>query len=263
MITDQQRREAALALAQASHDRTPIPPVTETWPEFDVDDAYAVQTLVIDERLKAGAGRVGWKVGLTSAAMQQQLGVDQPDFGPLLDDMQVPCGGEIAIAGLIAPRVEGEIAFQLRHDIVGPGVTLEDVAGAVLLALPALEIIDSRIVDWRIGLADTIADHASSAMFVLGDDGLSPDGVDLSSVELTLAVNGEEVDRGVGSAVLGHPLRAVAWLANTLAAYGEQLSAGDVILAGALHASLPVGTGTQVEARLSDPGFGSVGVSFA
>jgi 2-oxopent-4-enoate hydratase len=263
MITEQHRRDVASSLAQATRDREPIAPITETWPDFDVDDAYAVQTLVIDERLNAGAGRVGWKVGLTSAAMQQQLGVDQPDFGPLLNDMQASSGGEIAIAGLIAPRVEGEIAFRLGRDLAGPGVTVQDVAQAVTQALPALEIIDSRIADWRIALADTIADHASSAMFVLSDDGASPAAIDLPGVELTLLVNGDVVDRGVGRAVLGDPLEAVAWLANTLGAYGERLSAGDVILAGALHTSIPVQAGIHVEARFSDPALGTVTVSFA
>jgi len=263
MITEQHRREVASSLVQATRDRAPIPPITETWPGFDVDDAYAVQTLVIDERLDTGATRVGWKVGLTSAAMQKQLGVDQPDFGPLLNDMQTPSGGQIATAGLIAPRVEGEIAFRLGRDLAGPGVTVDDVTDAVTLALPALEIIDSRIADWRIALADTIADHASSAMFVVGDDGAPPEAVDLRAVELTLFVDGEAVDRGVGSAVLGDPLEAIAWLANTLGGYGQTLPAGDVILAGALHASIPVKAGTQVEARFSDPALGTVSVAFS
>jgi 2-keto-4-pentenoate hydratase len=264
MITEQHRQEVATSLAQAARERAPIPPITETWPGFDVDDAYAVQTLVIDERVgSTGARRVGWKVGLTSAAMQRQLGVDQPDFGPLLTDMQAPCGGTIETSGLIAPRVEGEIAFRLARDLAGPGITVQDVADAVVIALPALEIIDSRIADWKIALADTIADHASSAMFVVAADGTPLDGLDLQGVEMALLIDGEEVDRGVGRAVLGDPLEAVAWLANTLGEYGERLSARDVVLAGALHASVPVRPGMRVEARFSDAALGSVSVSFA
>ena len=263
MITEQHRREVASALAKATQDGEPIPPITETWSGFDIDDAYAVQALVIGQRVEAGAARVGWKVGLTSAAMQKQLGVDQPDFGRLLSDMQAPPGGTIEIAGLISPRVEGELAFRLGRGLAGPGVTVADVADAVAEALPALEIIDSRIADWRIALPDTIADHASSAMFVLGADRAAPQQIDLPGVEMTLLVDGQEVDRGVGRAVLGDPLAAVAWLANAIGAYGERLLAGDVVLAGALHASIPVRAGIDVEARFSDPTLGTVSISFA
>ena len=236
-------------------------PITETWPTVDLDDAYAIQTAVIVARRAAGAQVTGWKVGLTSEAMQRQLGVDQPDFAPLLDDMAVTDNGHIPIAELIAPRVEGELAFRLASDLQGD-VTVEQVAAAVDLVVPALEIIDSRIADWRIALADTIADHASCARYVLGTGGAALTDVNLETVELVLDQDGEDVGRGTGDAVLGHPLRAVAWLATTIAAYGQHLAAGQIVLAGALHGAVPAAAGHRVRARFSDPLLGCVSVNF-
>jgi len=260
MISPAERRQAADALTNARLRRAPIAPLTETFPGFDVEDAYAVQELAIAHRRIAGARPVGWKVGLTSLAMQRQLGVDQPDFGPLLDEMRV-ADGACPVGDLISPRVEGELAFVLGDDVGGSGVSDEQALAAVERVVPALEIIDSRVADWRIALADTIADHASSARFALGGPGSAPDGVDLAAVQLVLEQDGVEVDRGVGAAVLGHPVRAVAWLARTLDAYGERLHTGDVVLAGALHAAIPVVAGSEVRARF-DGGVGEVAVRF-
>lgn len=261
MVSPERRAEIAAELAAAARARTPVEPLTERIAGFDVDDAYAVQELGVAERLRTGARRVGWKVGLTSAAMQRQLGVDQPDRGPLLDDMEVADGGSVALTGLIAPRVEGELAFRLARDLAGPGVDVRDALAATAIVQPALEVVDSRIAGWRVALADTVADHASCARFATGGPGRAPSELDLAALELTLAVDGEPVERGLGSAVLGHPARALAWLANALAEKGEALRAGDVVLAGAVHAALPV-TGPALVAA-SVPWLGRVELHFA
>ena len=261
MISTEQHQAAAALLTRATRDRIPIAPITETWPTVGLDDAYAIQTVVVGERIAAGAHIAGWKVGLTSQAMQRQLGVDQPDFAPLLDDMAVTDGADLPSSELIAPRVEGELAFRLAADLQGD-VTFEEVCAAIDLVVPALEIIDSRIVDWRISLADTIADHASCGRYVVGANGASLADVNLETVELVLDQDDEEVGRGTGDAVLGNPLRAVAWLTSTIDAYGQHLAAGQIVLAGALHAAVPATAGHRVRARFSEPALGSVSVNF-
>lgn len=261
-LTESEVREAADQLESAAAEATPIPPLTERWTDLSLEDAYAIQELVIAGRLAGGARRVGWKVGLTSEAMQRQLGVDQPDFGPLLDEMEIDDGGEAPLSDLISPRVEGEIAFRLAADLSGEGLSTSDVLAACEAVVPALEIIDSRVADWRIGLADTVADHASAARFVVGGPGCAADSLDLAAAELVLRRDGIEVDRGSGAAVLGHPAKAVAWLAATLEPFGERLRAGDLVLAGALHAAIPAEAGIAVEADFGAP-LGSVRVRFA
>ena len=260
-LVEDERREAAGQLARAAAEAKPIPPLTDRWADLDLEDAYAIQKLVIDDRLAAGERRVGWKIGLTSKAMQRQLGVDQPDFGPLLDRMEIVDGGACPVADLIAPRVEGEIAFRLATDLAGTGLRGEDVLAACEWVVPALEIIDSRVADWRIALVDTVADHASAARFVVGTRGCPPDDIDIAAAELVLRCDGDEVERGSGAAVLGHPANAVAWLAGTLAQFGERLRAGDLILAGALHAAIPARSGSEVEADCG-ASLGSVRVRF-
>jgi 2-keto-4-pentenoate hydratase len=245
---ESRQEQIAKELTAARLTRTPIAPLTETWPDLSVDEAYEVQALGVAAREATGSVRVGWKVGLTSEAMQRQLGVDQPDFGPLLDDMAVADGGTLSPADLISPRVEGEIAFRLARGLSGPAVTEAEVMEASDLVFPALEIIDSRIADWRIGIADTIADHASGALFVAGGPGVAPGEVELGEVHLELRQDGEVVAEGRGDAVLGHPAQAIVWLVKRLAEVGERLAPGDVILAGALHASVPLNAGTTVEA---------------
>ena len=168
MLTDAERRSAAHALADAERDRAPIPPLTDTWPGIDVDDAYAVQRLLAEDRMAAGGLLRGLKVGLTAKAMQQMLGVDEPDYGHLFDDMFVLEGGAIDTCQLTAPRVEVELAFVLGERLQGPGVTVADVLRATAYVCPSLEIIDSRVADWKIKLADTIADNGSSCKVVLG-----------------------------------------------------------------------------------------------
>ena len=233
----------AESLIAAEVERRPLPPLTETEPDFGVTEAYQVQSLVWQRRLAAGHRPVGHKVGLTSQAMQRQLGVDQPDYGRLHDGMAV--AGELNLGELIQARIEPEIAFVLGSKLEGPGVTTTAVLGATSAIAPALEIIDSRIEGWRITLPDTVADNASSARFALGES--QPiDGRDLAMLEATLLVDGEQVGTGRGEAVLGHPAAAVAWLANTLAGYGDHLAAGEIVLPGAMCASVVLQPGTTV-----------------
>jgi 2-keto-4-pentenoate hydratase len=205
-----------------------------------IEDAYAIQQLQLSRWLSDGRVLKGHKVGLTSAAMQQQMGVDQPDFGVLRDDMYWPEYEPIAVSQFLAPRVEPEIAFVLGRDLRGPGVTVADAIAAVDFVLPALEIIDSRIRDWRISIRDTIADNASSGGFVLGSRPVSVKGIDLRLLGCNLYGNGELVATGAGGAVLGSPVISLAWLANTLGGYGVGLPAGSVVLPGSVTRAQPV-----------------------
>ena len=246
----------AQSLIDAEDRRQTVQPMTQTEPGFDVAAAYRVQSLVWQHRLADGRRQIGHKVGLTSAAMQLQLGVDEPDYGHLHDGMEVR--ETIDLGQLIQARIEPEIAFVLGADLVGPGITADDVLGATSAVAPALEIIDSRIESWRITLPDTVADNASSARFALGAH--QPlDGLDLPALEARLLVDGEKVGSGRGEAVLGHPAAAVAWLANTLAVYGEHLAAGEIVLPGAMCASVPLRAGTSVVGHFD--GLGDVTVT--
>jgi 2-keto-4-pentenoate hydratase len=226
-----------------------ITPITQTHPDLTVGDAYQIQLINTRHRLDEGRTIRGRKVGLTSRPMQQMMGVDEPDFGVLFDDMFVEDGDAIDMAELVQPRVEAEIAVVLSRDLCGPGVSTTAALSSVELAFPSLEIIDSRISDWKIGLVDTIADNASSARVVVAGHGVRIDEIDLRLVGMVLRVNGELVDTGAGAAVLGNPLRCVAWLANKLSEVGEQLKAGEVVLAGALHRAVPVKAGDSVVAE--------------
>ena len=233
----------AQSLIEAEDRRLPILPPTETETNFDVTAAYRVQTLVWQRRIAAGHTLVGHKVGLTNVAMQRQLGVDEPDYGRLHDGMAIT--GTVDLDELIQPRIEPEIAFVLASDLEGPGVTTDAVLRATSGVAPALEIIDSRIEAWRISLPDTVADNASSARFAVGTP--QPlDGLDLAALNATMAIDGEQVGAGTGEAVLGHPAAAVAWLANTLANYGERLAAGEIVMPGAMCASVPLKAGAVV-----------------
>jgi 2-keto-4-pentenoate hydratase len=245
-----------LSLIDAEDRRRPLPPLTETEPGFDVTAAYRVQSLVWERRLAAGHRPVGHKVGLTNPAMQRQLGVEEPDYGRLHEGMEVR--DTFDLDELIQARIEPEICFVLSSDLAGPGVTADAVLEATLAIAPALEVIDSRIEAWRIKLPDTVADNASSARFVVGPR--QPlDGLDLAAVEATLLMDGEPVGSGRGEAVLGHPAAAVAWLANTLAKYGEHLSATEIVLPGAMCASVPLRAGSTFVGQFD--GLGEVGIS--
>lgn len=257
--------QLAEVLWQAQADGQTCRPLTDL-AELDVSDAYAVQRINIDRRL-AGEGfhgraarRVGHKIGLTSHAVQAWLGVDQPDFGVLLDDMQCPDGGSVDLSGLLQPRAEAEIAFVLGERLEGPGVTAADVLRATEFVLPAIEIIDSRIAEWAIKYEDTIADNASSGMFVLGSTPVAPEGLPLRTAGMALRKRGSVVSTGAGAACLDHPVNAVVWLAETLAGFGEGLEAGHVVLSGALGPVCDVAPGDWLRADIAH--LGSVSVRF-
>ncbi|MEU6549047.1 fumarylacetoacetate hydrolase family protein [Streptomyces sp. NPDC046915] len=260
-LTVRQRAEAARLLRQAEHHRAPIDPLSALLPGLDLADAYAVQRDNIARRLADGATVIGHKVGLTSAATQRLLGVDQPDFGHLMDDMVHRDGAPVTAARYCAPRIEPEICFRLAAPLRGPGVTVEDVLEATHAIAPALEIVDSRIHDWKITLVDTVADNASSAGLVCGPWTPLAEAPDLASVLVDLVVDGELVATGSGKAVLGHPAAAVAWLANALAGFGTALEPGHVVLPGTMTTAPFVGAGRRIEARFS--GLGPVSVTFA
>ena len=253
-------QDLARQLVAAEHQHAPLPPLTETYPELTVSDAYAAQLAVIERKVAQGARVVGKKIGLTSKAMQQMFAVDQPDYGHLLDTMAIANGGEAPMARLLQPRVEGEIAFLLQHDLRGPGVTEAQVLAATEAVIPAIEIIDSRIRDWKIKLADTVADNASSGLFVLGDTRTPVAQVNLRLVGMVLEKNGELVGTGAGAAALGDPATAVAWLANKLAEFGMSLTAGEIILSGSLATAPPVTSGDVVAVHFAQ--LGSVTVRF-
>jgi 2-keto-4-pentenoate hydratase len=223
-----------------------IPPLTTTYPGLTADEAYGIQQRQADSRVSAGARIAGFKIGLTSAAMQQQLGVDQPDYGHLFTDMLYAADSPIPLSSFLQPRAEPEVALVLGRPLHGPGLSVADVLSATAYALPAIEIIDSRITDWRIGLEDTIADNASSGGLVLGGTPTPVAGLDLSLLGCVLRRNGRIQQTGAGAAVMGSPLQAAAWLANTLTARGAELTAGHIILTGSITAAVPVQAGDSI-----------------
>jgi len=249
------------ALYEALASRRAIAPLTETEPDIAIADAYRIQLRMIERRLAERNERViGKKIGVTSQVVMDMLKVDQPDFGHLTSGMVYGDGAAIDADILIAPKAEGEIAFVLKHDLIGPGVTNADVLRATEYVLPCFEIVDSRIRDWKIRIQDTVADNASSGVFVLGDAAIDPRKIDLSVVGMTLEKNGEIVATGAGAAALGHPVNAVTWLANTLGQLGMGLKAGEVILSGSLAAMVPVQAGDNL--RMTLGGVGSASVRF-
>jgi 2-keto-4-pentenoate hydratase len=248
-LTREQVKELAQALHRAEHTKEPIEPLTEQHPDIDIADAYAVQLEGIRERMDAHGGQiVGWKVGLTSKAMQQMLNVDQPDFGHLLDSMRIDEGTDIDCGEMIWPRVEPEVAFQLKTDLRGPGVTADQVIAATEFLIPSLEVIDSRVKDWKIKLCDTISDNASCARFVLGRQRTPIEGFDVRLIGMNYYLNGELVNTATSAAVIGNPAEAVAWLANTLAPYGHYLQAGQVVMPGSLVAAVDAKPGGHIRA---------------
>ncbi len=253
--------KAAIRIRTAAETATPCAPIRDLVPNDDTDAAYAVQDLNTTHRLSQGATLVGRKIGLTSAAIQKQLGVDQPDYGMLFADKSVTSGDEIAIAHLLQPRVEAEIAFVLGDDLDAEGLTTIDLINAIDYVLPAIEVVDSRINDWDITIADTIADNASSGMFVLGDSPRGLSEFDLRLCGMVMERRGEVVSTGAGAACLGNPLIATRWLAEVMAAAGRPLCSGDVVLSGGLGPMVSVQPGDVFEARIS--GLGGVSAVFS
>lgn len=258
-MTPEERTKLADDLAQAYETRVPIDPPSRT-ATLSVEDAYAVQSVQIERRVTSGARVRGHKVGLTSRAMQQMFGVDQPDYGHLLDTMFLPPGESVAISRFLQVRVEPEIAFVLGRDLRGPGVTLADALRSVDFAVAALELIDSRIRDWQITLVDTIADNASSGAVVLGSRPVLLHQLAPRLAGCNLYRNGTLTATGAGGAVLGDPIAALVWLANTLGALGVTLEAGEVVLPGSCTPAVPASAGDTVRADFA--GLGPVSVGF-
>lgn len=252
-------QQAADRLRAAYRDGA-ISPLRETLEPTDADGAYAIQA--INTAVWQGEGRrvVGRKLGLTAKAVQVQLGVDQPDFGVLFDDMEIADGGVLDPARVLQPKAEAEVAFILGADLDDAGTTPEQAGAAVAEVVAAIEIVDSRIADWKITFADTVADNGSSAFYVLAAERKPLAGLDLWTCGMALEVNGAVVSLGAGAACLGHPLNALAWLARTLAARGEPLKKGDVILSGALGPMVALNPGDVVKASIG--GLGSVGFRY-
>jgi 2-keto-4-pentenoate hydratase len=248
-LTDAEVSKLATDLHQARRSGVAIAPLTVERPDMTMADGYRVQQELVAMLTAEGERIVGYKLGLTSAPMQKMLGVDSPDFAPVLSSHVNPDGAAVAASEFIAPRVEAEIALVLAGDLRGPDCTALDVAAAVSGAVPALEIVDSRITDWKIKLADTIADLASSGAVVLGPAVTPARGLDLRVLGMVLTRDGELIATGAGAAALGNPLQAVAWLVQTLHPLGDYLRAGQFIMTGALHAAVDITAGQYYRAE--------------
>ncbi|CAM5403852.1 2-hydroxyhexa-2,4-dienoate hydratase [Streptomyces avidinii] len=259
MLNDRRRREAADLLRAAELRRAPVRPLTELFAGIDVQDAYEIQLLTIRGRLADGDRITGHKVGLSSPVMQAMMGVDEPDYGHLLASMELRQDTPVPAAAYIAPRVEVEVGFVLGADLPGEGCTAADVLAATERVVPALELIDSRIADWRIAIADTIADNASSAGYAVGE-GSDPRGLDLKAIEATLTRGPDTLAHGRGDAVLGDPAASVAWLARTVARFGVELRKGHLILPGSCTRAVDVAAGWTYTADFT--GLGPVSLSF-
>ncbi len=247
-------------LYNALRTQTTLAPLTEREPDISIDDAYHISQRFVSRRVEDdGEKIVGKKIGVTSSAVQEMLGVFQPDFGFLTTPMAYPNNSAIALQGnLIQPRAEAEIAFMLKYDLLGPNVTEADVLNATECILPCFEIVDSRIHNWQIKIQDTIADNASCGVYVLGDARVDPRELNLPELHIKVHKNGEFLSEGLGSAVQGNPLTAVAWLANTLGKYDIPFNAGDVILSGSLVPLEPVVAGDELTLELAGVGNASV-----
>jgi len=252
------------ALAKELHDalrnRVPLEPLEGRVDGLSIKHAYRISRSILDLRLAEGEVIIGKKIGVTSAAVQNMLGVHQPDFGYLTDAMRYPHRGHMPISKLlIQPRAEGEIAFTLAEDLVGPGITPEQVLAATEQVFPCFEVVDSRIKDWQIGIYDTIADNASSGLFIMGE-GVDPQGVDFENCRMRVHKNGALLSEGKGSAALGSPLNCVAWLGNTMGRFGVPLKAGEIILSGSLVPLESVQAGDHMQVHIE--GIGETEVFF-
>jgi 2-keto-4-pentenoate hydratase len=250
--------DAAAALREATAGRRAIPPLRETMANFDGARAYAVQEANTRHAIASGRRLVGRKIGLTSPVVQAQLGVDQPDYGMLFSDMRIADGGRIPLDRLIQPKIEGEIAFTLAHDLTDPAIDTAAVIAAVGTASAALEIVDSRIADWNIAFIDTVADNASSALFAVADKGVAIGAFDPVACRMTLRANGTVVSEGEGRSCLGSPILSALWLARKMIEVGRPLRAGCVVMTGALGPMVPVAAGTRYDLNIS--GVGTVSI---
>jgi 2-keto-4-pentenoate hydratase len=254
-------RKAASLIQEAAATGIPCPPVRDLLPKADVDAAYRVQQIIVEEAVTAGARVVGRKIGLTSTAVQHQLGVDQPDYGVLFAHTAYGETLPIPWSAVLQPKIEAEVALVLERDLASEQPTVADLLRAIAFVVPAVEIVGSRIAEWDITIVDTIADNASAGAYVLGGPARRVDAVDLAATSMQLALDGQVVAEGTGRACLGHPLNAAVWLARRLAELGDPLRSGDVVLTGALGPMVPVMPGSSFEATFS--GIGSVRANFA
>ncbi|TVX78130.1 2-keto-4-pentenoate hydratase [Peribacillus simplex] len=234
---------------------------TSEIPDMDVEDAYQIQLETIRTKIQSGQEVSGKKIGLTSKAMQEVLGVNEPDYGHLLDGMKIENNGCISSLRLIQPKVEAEVAFILKKDLHGPNITVADVSEATDYVVASIEVVDSRVMDWEIKLQDTVADNASSGLYILGDRKIHLSEIDLPSIQMSLYKNGEFINQGTGEAVLGNPANCVAWLANKLYGFKGSLNAGEVILSGALSAAIEAKPGDRFSADFGEK-LGKVSVNF-
>ncbi|EZI24924.1 2-oxopent-4-enoate hydratase [Pseudomonas extremaustralis] len=248
-------------LYQAFVSRRVIAPLLSREPQIRIEDAYRIQERFIARRLAAGETIVGKKIGATSKPVQDFLGVYQPDFGMLTSGMVFADGDTLDLGQMIQPKAEAELAFVLKHDLKGPGITAMDVIRATDYVVPCFEVVDSRIRDWQIKIQDTVADNASCGVFVLGTTRGDPRRLDITLAGMVLEKNGEVFSTGVGAAVQGSPANAVAWLANTLGELGIPFKAGEVILSGSQSALVPVAEGDELVCRVG--GLGSCRVKFS
>jgi len=262
-MNQEQYRELGLELYTALRKCHAIIPLTERFNDITIEDAYRIsESMLALREQNDGEKVVGKKIGVTSAAVQEMLGVFQPDFGFLTDAMTVVNGATVRIEGrLIQPKAEAEIAFLLNKDLKGPGISEEDVLDATEWIMPCFEIVDSRIEDWKIKIQDTVADNASCGVYVLGDEKIDPHKIALPDLEVNVFKNGRHISSGKGSAVQGNPLTAVAWLANTLGEFGIPFKAGEVILSGSLVPLEPVAAGDTMHMELA--GLGSASLTFS
>ncbi|MEV6274291.1 2-keto-4-pentenoate hydratase [Nocardia sp. NPDC051832] len=261
MLSDAVRIQLADELEVAERDRVAIDPLVSRYSEIDVVDSYEIQLINIRRKLDGGAKVIGHKVGLSSLAMQQMMGVDEPDYGHLLDNMEVFEDKPVEAGRYLFPRVEVEVGFVLGADLPGEDCTEADVLAATVAYAPAIELIDSRIKDWKIGLCDTISDNASSAGWVLGPERVAPGDIDIKAIDAVLTKNGAVVAEGRSDAVLGDPVIAVAWLARKVASFGVRLKAGDIVLPGSCTRAIDAHPGDSFHAEFA--GLGSVRLRFS
>jgi 2-oxopent-4-enoate/cis-2-oxohex-4-enoate hydratase len=253
-LSEKQINDLVNQLHQAWENASQIPPITDSVPKITVEEAYQIQLKLMAKRIAEGEAVVGKKIGITAKVVMKMLGVDQPDFGHLMSGMEFQESQILPFNKFCQPKGEGEIAFLLKKDLTGPGITRDQIIEATECVMPAFEIVDSRIQDWNIKIQDTIADNASAGAFVIGSSRTSLKGLDLATCGMVLKKNGEIIGTGNGAATLDHPLNAVGWLANTLGSLGMSLKAGEIILSGSLSVMFPIQSGDSLEMEIEGVG---------
>lgn len=253
-LSEKQINDLVNQLHQAWENACQIPPITDSVPKITVEEAYQIQLKLMAKRIAEGEAVVGKKIGITAKVVMKMLGVDQPDFGHLMSGMEFQESQSLPFNKFCQPKGEGEIAFLLKKDLTGPGITRDQIIEATECVMPAFEIVDSRIQDWNIKIQDTIADNASAGAFVIGSSRTSLKGLDLATCGMVLKKNGEIIGTGNGAATLDHPLNAVGWLANTLGSLGMSLKTGEIILSGSLSVMFPIQSGDSLEMEIEGVG---------